>query len=1175
MKKLLTLARAYLLERQGQWSQAARLYQNIVEATQDKSGHFVFRQGLMAEKQKDWPSAQACYQQAADKRPGDANVFYHLGFAASYAKNYPLAISALEHSLQLKANNPYALRHLGRALIYSGKPTEGEARLYQALDLLPGNAMLWDDLLKAVRKQGRTWQEVEVLQKQIELLGAKAQTLHELACALQTMGRFSEAGQTFAQANKKQTGNALWLYHEGHAWEQAGDKQKAQQAYAKAIQADTKLEASRLGIGVFHQQADLWQQAMAAYADSLQKEPATAELHYRLGLASARCYQWQQAIGHYQQALALAPHHAHWHYQLGFAHERLGQLEQAAQHYQAAVMRSNNQNSNWHYRLGTVLGRLGQHEQACVAFAGGQQFKQPHGLDTRGYQQDTFIRLAAEYVEFQQEPVLESSILYECQAGKAINCNPYAIYRQLQKDPRFAGFTHIWVVTEHTTTDEKTRAENTLYVTRGSRLYLKYLARAKYLINNNTFPPYFVRRAGQQYLNTWHGTPLKSLGKQIKGGFMEHANATRNFLQTTHILSPNRHTSQVLLEDYSIKGLYTGQLAETGYPRIDQTLEPNQGPDVREQLGIAQNERVILYAPTWRGTLNDVQFDARQLIDDLSAIQTKGARLLFRGHHMQENQLNGLELPGLEVIVVPEHIDTNALLAAVDILITDYSSIFFDFLPLERPVIYYAHDLEQYQHERGLSLDISTLPGQLCYNREQLAHCVQQQLAQPQLAGDLKQARNSFYPHEDGQASRRAVEFFFFNNTSQLHAAPAEQRKKLLFYQGNFIPNGITSSFLSLVHQLDPAVYDITVVVEPQAIANNQERLERFSQLPEHVRVIPRMGATLLSVEERWISEQFDATGVFSQPEQARIHEQAYAREYRRVFGESTFDVVINFEGYVRFWVYTLSAATGNCKKIIYLHNDMRNEEKERFPYLKSVFPYYVKYDVLACVSPGVWQENRSGLASEYGIPDERFVTVNNMVDVEGIRSKAKQPLEPGLQARADAAGKLFVTLGRLSPEKDHEKLINAFSQVARQHKDACLMIVGEGPLRDELGKQIQQLKLENNVLITGLLANPFPLLARADCFVFSSNYEGQGLVILEALILDIPVISTDVVGPRSLLENGEGLLVANHADALAEAMLEFIRNGLAPGTFNHNSYTTHALNSFARIVAQGYDGTL
>lgn len=1179
MLSYIAYLQALRLEKNKKWESALAAYQEIAKIQNKPSAKLAYRIGFVAEKIKDWEIAETWLQRAVEADPTKAQWHYRLALAQELNKKFSLAAETYGQAVALQPKNPQYLYRLGKVLWICGKGEEAEAALHKAIELAPNNPSYAYELAVAIRKQGRIWQEVEALQAALALDTGNAQWHFELGEALEKMGRFAEAAEAFTSANKKQPDDAGGYYRAGYAWQQAGKTQQSEQAFAKAIAHDITLNASCLGIGTFHQQRGLWPQAVAAYQQSLNTQPENAELHYRLGLAHERCYQWPHAEQYYRQALALENRHAHWHYRLGFVLERLQQPEQAIQAYQAAIARNNSINPQWYARLGQLLLQLGHHTLAATTFAASQPFHQPHGLDTRRYQKLSFAQLAAQYVDnLQSLPLLEHCILYESQAGKSINCNPLALFQQLQNDPRFTGFTHVWVVTKDTPIREFAPGENDttiLYVTRGSKLYLQYLAQAKYLINNNTFPPYFVRRQGQQYLNTWHGTPLKTLGRKIKGGFMEHANATRNFLQATHILSPNRHTSRVLLEDYEVQGLFTGKLAETGYPRIDQTINPATARCVRRSLGLDSAgeqtekplEKIVLYAPTWRGTLQDVQLDADQLLGDLKAMQQPGVRLLFRGHHMQEAQLRELELPELNVTVVPEHIDTNALLAAVDILITDYSSIFFDYLPLGRPVIYYAYDLEAYQQERGLNLDMASLPGDLCQTRKQLQSCLQAHLHQPQLKGEQPQAQEQFYPHEDGQASQRAIEFFFFGDDSYNYQPAADSRKKLLFYQGNFIPNGITSSFLSLLAHLDSRQYDISVVIDPNAIANFADRLERLGQLPPHVRILPRIGHTLLSIEERWIDEQFSRIGSFTSPEQELIHAAAYQREYRRLFGEVHFDAVINFEGYVRFWVYTFATAP-NSHKIIYLHSDMRKEQEERFPYLKNIFLYYHHYHRLACVSPSVTAENRIKLATHYGIQERAFVSVNNLIDAPAIIEKSKQPFPHTLQTWLEgAAGTIFVTLGRLSPEKDHAKLIHAFHQVVQQHSQARLIILGQGPLYQPLHQQIHQLGLHQHILLAGLHANPFPVLARADCFVFSSNYEGQGLVILEALVLGRPVISTDVVGPRGLLAQGEGVLVSNHADALAQAMLAFIQHGQSPSSFDPQIYTANALTSFTHLL--------
>lgn len=89
---------------------------------------------------------------------------------------------------------------------------------------------------------------------------------------------------------------------------------------------------------------------------------------------------------------------------------------------------------------------------------------------------------------------------------------------------------------------------------------MQCLASCEFLINNVSFPEYFIRKKGQRYLNTWHGTPIKFLGKDIKDEFLAHKNVARNFLHTTHLLSPNTHTTNILLDRYDISNIFSGEI---------------------------------------------------------------------------------------------------------------------------------------------------------------------------------------------------------------------------------------------------------------------------------------------------------------------------------------------------------------------------------------------------------------------------------------------------------------------------------------------------------------------------------------------------------------------------------------------------------------------------------------
>src|SRR5690606_27467994 len=172
----------------------------------------------------------------------------------------------------------------------------------------------------------------------------------------------------------------------------------------------------------------------------------------------------------------------------------------------------------------------------------------------------------------------------------------------------------------------------------------------------------------------------------------------------THLISPNPHTTGILLDSYDIRQISSARVAEVGYPRIDLTLNVSEArkAEIRAALGVSGTRSVVLYAPTWRGSLEKVSYDVEKVEKDIEYLAARhDCDIVFRGHHLLEKAF-AINSERMEGIVAPAHIDTNELLSVVDVLITDYSSIFFDFLPLQRPVLYHCYDESEYRQHRGM-----------------------------------------------------------------------------------------------------------------------------------------------------------------------------------------------------------------------------------------------------------------------------------------------------------------------------------------------------------------------------------------------------------------------------------------------------------------------------------------
>ena len=345
---------------------------------------------------------------------------------------------------------------------------------------------------------------------------------------------------------------------------------------------------------------------------------------------------------------------------------------------------------------------------------------------------------------------LSNSILFESFQGKVIGDNPYAIFQEvLSRNPSFELLF---------TTGSKTKApEGAEGVRHGSIAWLKALASSKVLINNTNFPGYFRKRPGQVYIQTWHGTPLKRLGRDIvdvvpTGSYLRMMDREASYWD--FLVSPSAYCTEIFPSTFG----YKGTILETGYPRNDILINQASKRDlIRRSLGIADNQQVVLYAPTWRdskrtatGNWKPVNFLPESLGDNVT--------VLFRGHTNTHLAHSAQVAPG--TIDVTNYKNVAELYLAADVLVTDYSSSMFDFSVTGKPMIFLAPDFDEYVASRGFYFDFEQLaPGPILRDSSFLRKSLESidsqraEYAQRYLAWHMK-----FNKLEDGLASKRVVD---------------------------------------------------------------------------------------------------------------------------------------------------------------------------------------------------------------------------------------------------------------------------------------------------------------------------------------------------------------------------------------------------------------------------------
>lgn len=194
----------------------------------------------------------------------------------------------------------------------------------------------------------------------------------------------------------------------------------------------------------------------------------------------------------------------------------------------------------------------------------------------------------------------------------------------------------------------------------------------------------------------------------------------------------------------------------------------------------------------------------------------------------------------------------------------------------------------------------------------------------------------------------------------------------------------------------------------------------------------------------------------------------------------------------------------------------------------------------------------REDIISKYGANREKTFTIYNGIDIEKIKENAKAEIPHNKDCP------WIVTACRLNSQKDFSTLLNAFS-IIRKTLHAKLFIVGEGELRNDIIRLASELKINNDVILTGFLKNPFPYIAKADVFVLSSFFEGFGNVLVEAMALGIPVVSSDCPsGPSEIIENGvNGFLVpVEGVKEMACKCMEILNNFEIKRRFSDNGIT-------------------
>ncbi|WKA53846.1 CDP-glycerol glycerophosphotransferase family protein [Planococcus shixiaomingii] len=364
-------------------------------------------------------------------------------------------------------------------------------------------------------------------------------------------------------------------------------------------------------------------------------------------------------------------------------------------------------------------------------------------------------------------PRKQKLIIFESFHAKQYSDSPRAIYEYMRE--YHPEYQLLWSINGQV--EKLFKDFQVPYVRRFTFRWFLTFPRAKYWVNNVRLPAWMPKPQNTIFVQTWHGTPLKKLGIDIEQIHMPGTKTStykKNFViessKWDFLVSPNAYSTEIFKRAFHFKG----KVIESGYPRNDvlSNTSPNMISAIKKKLGIPEHKKIMLYAPTWRDNefyqKGKYKFQFQFNLDNWKKEFGDEWVLLSRMHYLVAENFDFSSHAGT-VYDVSAYPDIRDLYLVSDMMITDYSSVFFDFAILNRPIIFFMYDLEKYRNElRGFYINMEEdAPGPIVQTESELFRAMHKLMhVDVQLDPKFIAFRNKFASLEDGNATKRVVQTF-------------------------------------------------------------------------------------------------------------------------------------------------------------------------------------------------------------------------------------------------------------------------------------------------------------------------------------------------------------------------------------------------------------------------------
>ncbi|MCI8650783.1 MAG: glycosyltransferase [Anaerotruncus sp.] len=693
------------------------------------------------------------------------------------------------------------------------------------------------------------------------------------------------------------------------------------------------------------------------------------------------------------------------------------------------------------------------------------------------------------------------------------------------------------------------------------------MERAKFLFTDADLQKYYVKRPGQILVNTWHGTPQKHMGRKNQSEKIGVGTLQRTNMVSDYLVYPSRYMGEVMMGDYMVANLSKAKILWEGYPRNSIFFDELRRKELTKQLGL-RGKRIYVYMPTYRGiwwkkNKPEQQKMVAYYLSELDAKMTDDQVMLVKLHLYSGVKVDYSQYQ--HILPFPEGYETYDILNTADCLITDYSSVFFDFANTHRKIILFTYDEEEYFADRGVYFPLSELP----FPNVKEVDALLKEMDSPREYDD-QAFIEKFCTYDRPDAAQRLCRHVVLGQQVCIEGTLSNGKENVLVFAGALAKNGITTAVINLLKNVDKAKRNYYLVFRAADVRKTPERLD---VIPEDMDFLVMDHSPFRTLVERQQSQKFSRSRDMDAIYPVRL-KRLYSREFQSYYANADISHLVQFDGYgidINL-MYLLQP----IHKVIVVHNDMCQEirMKPGLQHGATLRLCYKGYDKVAVVSPDLITPT----AKIAGTADN-ILTVNNYHNTEEICHNATLPIEfqpsttiqcfrsGGIEEFIRGEGLHFVSIGRFSGEKNHFMLLDSFNRFWKEHPTATLLIIGGlGALYEKTASKARNLPCWKNVAIIRSIANPMPILKHCDLFILPSKYEGLPMTIKEADTLGIPVLTATITSVQCFAAKHGLYQVPTTVDGLYRGMVDFTLGRISIMGIDFEEYNRTAVAEFESL---------